>query len=69
MAALPYIAEDTIIVLDKSEEMVRYMQLYVNALRHTSNLQGWRVYTGLDVSLADGFNLAVMRRLNVQEQE
>lgn len=41
IAALPDISEDTIILLDKSQDMVTYMSWYVQMLREAGDIQEW----------------------------
>lgn len=41
MAALPMIAEDTIILVDQSEDMCAYMESYVEALREAETFDEW----------------------------
>src|SRR5580698_5575672 len=47
MAALPFIAEDTIVVVDKSSNMCAFMGRYIDALRQARTLEGWRAELGI----------------------
>lgn len=41
ISALPYMPEDTIIILDKNPRFCAYMQHYVDSLRSAPNIRGW----------------------------
>jgi hypothetical protein len=48
MATLPYISEDTIVVIDNSPEMCTFMAHYVRALRDSDTLHEWGSEIGFD---------------------
>ncbi|MFI5271074.1 MAG: hypothetical protein ACHQT9_03460 [Candidatus Saccharimonadales bacterium] len=50
MAALPFIPEDTIVVIDNSPDMCAFMDHYVRLLREHDNLRDW----GSDIGFNDG---------------
>jgi hypothetical protein len=41
MAALPFIAEETVVVVDKSPDMIAYLDKYINALREAKTIEEW----------------------------
>lgn len=47
IAALPYIEEDTIILLDKSPAMCEFMSRYVEGLKQCETIEEWLAFMGI----------------------
>ncbi len=71
-AALPFMPEETIILLDRSPEMCAFMAKYVASLREAETVSEWYTLMGLDEALAGGGTKAeqiVLRRIEDQVRD